>query len=71
VSEADFIGRYLCKYSYGIELLVLKAHGRYSQVVDIDATNGTVVHEGEWRYDIESREVELVDALVVDDFLAN
>lgn len=68
VTEAELVGRYLCKYPYGIELLVLRAEGRYTQIIDVDAKDGTQVHHGEWRYNFEERKLELVDALLVDDF---
>ena len=70
-SEANLVGRYLCQYSYGIELLMLRSEGKYTQIVDVDATNGTVVHHGKWRYDIDGHQLTLVDALLVDDFFGH
>ena len=71
VSEASLVGRYLCKYPYGIELLVLRPEGQYTQIIDVDAVDGTVVHHSVWRYNFESRQLVLVDALLIDDFFGS
>jgi hypothetical protein len=67
VGESDLIGRYLCNYSYGAELLVLNPSGAYTQLIDVNAPEGSLIHSGKWQYDAQRAEVILLDPIIVDD----
>lgn len=66
MADADLAGRYVCVYSYGAEMLVLRSDGSYTQLIDVDAPNGSVVHNGKWEHSPELNEVRLIDAISVD-----
>lgn len=66
IADTDLVGRYVCVYPYGSEMLVLRADGSYTQLIDVDAPDGSVVHNGKWERNAELKEVRLIDAVIVD-----
>lgn len=62
----DLPGRYVCQYPFGVELLILRKDGTFTQLVDVDGTDESVVHRGAWEYNEVSGELRLLDAILVD-----
>jgi len=46
---------------------VLKSDGTYTQLIDINRENGTLIHSGTWKYNSVGNDVQLLDPILVDD----
>jgi len=67
VKENDLYGAYIAKYSFGTEKLILKPNGEYIQEVSLKDETKTLIHKGNWWYDVEFNRVSLDNALIVTD----
>jgi hypothetical protein len=70
--EEDVYGKYVVKYRYGMEKLVLRSDRTYTQEVQIDGQTGLAIQEGSWVYRagkglLDPARVDLDHCLVVDD----
>jgi hypothetical protein len=66
-SISEVSGRYICKYPYGIEILILRKDGEYTQLIDLDSQTTPLIHEGKWSYLPSENTINLNDAIILDD----
>ena len=66
VTDAELAGRYLCLYPYGAEVLVLRSDGTYTQLIDVNVSDGSIIHHGKWQHDSQAGNIVLIDPVVVD-----
>ncbi len=67
LKEEDLYGTYVAKYPFGTEKLVLKAHGEFTQEVDIIGDDKIISTRGYWRFNAAMQDVSLEGSLQVQD----
>ena len=50
LKREDFIGYYYSARPFGIEILILRENGEYTQLVDVNAPEESFVHHGKWEF---------------------